>query len=340
MYEIQVHPADISKHVRYYFLTRPTVRWLMSAVGLVCLVILVGLLLAPLGVRSLMISSELHVLTRQHHLYREVLDERSRVLDRLQSRLDEARLQQRQTALVLGASQEEEGLGGFPDPLTAELTVPDAVLAARRAARARTEAKALLALADELERFARDNLELTRAVPSICPVPVGSFVLTSPFGERISPFTNARDFHSGIDLAAREGVPVLASGDGRVVFAGRFPLRRNVRWWRYGNVVVISHQNGQWVTVYAHLQEMKVARGALVTRGDQIGTVGNTGWSTSPHLHYEVRVREPEDDEPTPVDPRIFILNYRWTGHERLLAASRAAPAPEYDPLPVRLPGR
>ena len=58
-------------------------------------------------------------------------------------------------------------------------------------------------------------------------------MLTSPFGDRISPFTNSADFHAGIDLAAREGTPILATGSGRVVFAGRFPLDRNVRWWRY-----------------------------------------------------------------------------------------------------------
>ncbi len=340
MYEVQIHPADISKHVRYYFLSRRTVRWLAAAAGLAGLVVITGLVLSPLGVRAIMISSETHLLARQNRLHRDVLAEREQLLARLQARLDEARLRQRQTALVLGATQEEDGLGGFPEPLREDLTVADAVLASRRAARARTESMALLTLADELERFARDNLELTRAVPSICPVPVGSFVLTSPFGERISPFTNTRDFHSGIDLAAREGVPVMASGEGRVVFAGRFPLRRNVRWWRYGNVVVLSHQEGRWVTIYAHLETISVARGAKVERGEQVGTVGNTGWSTSPHLHYEVRVRDPEGEDPTPVDPRIYILNYQWTGHERLLAASRSAPAPDFDPLPVRLTGR
>ena len=129
-------------------------------------------------------------------------------------------------------------------------------------------------------------------MPSICPLPVGTFVLTSPFGNRTSPFTNTVDFHSGLDLAAREGTPILAAGGGRL-------------------------------TIYAHLQEISVRRGATLRRGEELGTVGNTGWSTSPHLHYEVRVRAENDDEPVPVDPRIYILNYQWTGHEELLVRAR-----------------
>jgi murein DD-endopeptidase MepM/ murein hydrolase activator NlpD len=337
MYEIQLHPANIKQSVRYYFVSRRAMRWLVAGGVCLGLVVLAGLLLSPLGLRSLMVSSQLRSLVHQNRLQRDVLNAREHALEELQQRLDAARLRQRQMALVLGASQEEHGLGGFPDPPDAGLTFPQAVIASRRAARARTESKALLALADELERFARANQELTRAVPSISPVPVGSFVLTSPFGERISPFTNARDFHSGIDLAAREGVPVMATGDGRVVFAGRFPLGRNVRWWRYGNVVVVSHRDGRYFTIYAHLQEISVRRGARVQRGETIGTVGNTGWSTSSHLHYEVRIREGDTSEPVPVDPRIYILNYQWTGQERMLAASRAAPPPSFDPLPLRV---
>jgi murein DD-endopeptidase MepM/ murein hydrolase activator NlpD len=102
-------------------------------------------------------------------------------------------------------------------------------------------------------------------------------------------------------------------------------------------VVVISHFDGRYFTIYAHLQEISVRRGARVERGEIIGTVGNTGWSTSSHLHYEVRIREPDSAEPVPVDPRIYILNHQWTGQERVLAASRAAPPPSFDPLPLRV---
>jgi murein DD-endopeptidase MepM/ murein hydrolase activator NlpD len=242
-------------------------------------------------------------------------------------------------SLILGSPQGSEGSGGYPEPPPRDLLVPEAEMAVRRTLKLDSDTKALLTLADELASFARSNEDLAEAVPSICPLPVGTFVLTSPFGNRTSPFTNTVDFHSGLDLAAREGTPILAAGGGRVVFAGRYPLRRNVRWWRYGNVVVLAHGE-RYLTIYAHLEEISVRRGATLRRGEELGTVGNTGWSTSPHLHYEVRVRTEDDDEPVPVDPRIYILNYQWTGHEELLVRARNAPPPSFDPLPSRMRGR
>ena len=106
-----------------------------------------------------------------------------------------------------------------------------------------------------------------------------------------------------------------------------------------GNVVVVAHGT-RYLTIYAHLHEISVRRGATVRRGEQVGTVGNTGWSTSPHLHYEVRMRNESNDEPAPVDPRIYILNYQWTGHEELLIQGRKAPIPDFDPLPTRRRGK
>jgi murein DD-endopeptidase MepM/ murein hydrolase activator NlpD len=338
MYEIQFHPADIRKQVRYYFLSRRGFRLLVVAGVAVALLLAVGAVLAPLGIRSLMMSGRLHALTQQHGLHQEVLAERTRVLERLEREVASARALQRQMSLILGSPQESEGLGGYPEVPGRNLQVPEARQAVDRALKLDSDTRALLTLAEELASFARANEDLAEAVPSICPLPVGTFVLTSPFGNRTSPFTNTVDFHSGIDLAAREGTPVLASGGGRVVFAGRYPLRRNVRWWRYGNVVVLAHGT-RYLTIYAHLNEITVRRGATLRRGEQVGTVGNTGWSTSPHLHYEVRVRNESSDEPTPIDPRIYILNYQWTGHEELLIRGRNAPIPAFDPLPSRMRG-
>lgn len=333
MYEVQFHPADIRKQVRYFFLSRRAVRRLVTAGVALGVVLLAGLVLAPIGIHSFLLSSRLHVLQHQHSLSMEVLKERDRALQRLETRVRTARATQRQMGLILGVPEKEQGVGGFPAPTPLPGPIPEVETAGRRAGRLETESRALLSLADELAGFVQEHRQLTRIVPSICPLAIGSFVLTSPFGERISPFTNRPDFHSGIDLAAREGTKVLAPGAGRVVFAGRFPLRRNVRWWRYGNVVVLAH-GSRYLTVFAHLGDILVRRGHRVERGEVIGTVGNTGWSTSPHLHYEVRVRAHPGAEPTPVDPRIYILNYQWKGHEALLAASRHAPAPAFDPLP------
>lgn len=339
MYEIQFHPADIRKQVRYYFLGRKGFRRLVAGGVVATLVLIAGLVLAPLGIQSLLLAGRLHTLSQQHQLHHEVLAQRTLTLNRLERDVASARALQQQMGLILGSPQGSEGPGGYPEPPPDDLLVPEAQLAVRRGLKLDSDTKALLTLADELASFARSNNDLAQAVPSICPLPIGSFVLTSPFGNRTSPFTNTVDFHSGLDLAAHEGTPILAAGGGRVVFAGRYPLRRNVRWWRYGNVVVLAHGE-RYLTIYAHLQEISVRRGATLRRGEELGTVGNTGWSTSPHLHYEVRVRPEDGAEPRPVDPRIYILNYQWTGHEELLVRARTAPAPSFDPLPSRMRGR
>jgi len=336
MYEIQFHPADIRKQVRYHFLSRRTFRWSLAGAGILGILLLIGVVLAPLGIQALLLTGELRGLRQHNRLQRDVLAQRQEALGSLQNQVDSARMRQQQMSLILGAPQTSQGLGGFPETAPMEIVVPEAAEAFEHGLGLSTETSALLALADELASFAIAHDELTRAVPSICPVPVGSFVLTSPFGDRISPFTNKVDVHSGIDLAAREGTPVIAAGNGRVVFAGRFPLSRNVGWWRYGNIVVLVHGE-RYLTIYAHLEEILVRRGQQVQRGEQIATVGNTGWSTSPHLHYEVRVAPEDGDEPVPMDPRIYILNYQWTGHEALLVQARHAPVPSFDPLPSRL---
>ncbi|NOZ80007.1 MAG: M23 family metallopeptidase [Acidobacteria bacterium] len=338
MYEVQFHPANIRKQVRYYFLSAKAARRIMALGVVLGVIMLVGVVLAPRGIEAFFLNSKLHVLEHQNQLARAVLKQRVASLNRLEAGLRVARIRERQMSLILGApeTQREEGLGGFPEPVRTAGLPPRAALAYRRAVDLDTRSKALLALADELARFAEKNSRLTQLVPSICPLPIGSFVLTSPFGERISPFTNRPDFHAGIDLAAREGTKVMAPGAGRVVFAGRFPLRRNVRWWRYGNVIVLANGD-RYLTIFAHLKDILVRRGHRVARGEVIGTVGSTGWSTSPHLHYEVRVRLHASGEPVPVDPRIFILNYHWKGSEALLAARRYAPPPAFDPLPFRI---
>jgi murein DD-endopeptidase MepM/ murein hydrolase activator NlpD len=108
------------------------------------------------------------------------------------------------------------------------------------------------------------------------PVPGG--VLTSPFGYRWGRL------HTGLDIAAPVGTPVLACADGRVIFTGS---RKRFR--RYGNTVLIDHGHGVY-TYYAHLSRIWVKKNEKVRRGQKIADVGNTGRTTGPHLHLEVRV--------------------------------------------------
>jgi murein DD-endopeptidase MepM/ murein hydrolase activator NlpD len=122
--------------------------------------------------------------------------------------------------------------------------------------------------------------------------PLSDYDITSPFGARNDPITALSGIHEGVDLGASSGTPVMATGDGQVVWAG----------WRdrYGNMVEIDHGMGLH-TRYAHLSKILVRMGQLVNRSGIIGLVGETGRTTGPHLHYEVRV----NDEAT--NPMKFI---------------------------------
>jgi murein DD-endopeptidase MepM/ murein hydrolase activator NlpD len=113
--------------------------------------------------------------------------------------------------------------------------------------------------------------------------PVEFTRISSGFGMRRHPFQRTWRAHSGVDFAAPMGTRVRAAGDGLVEFAGFKP--------GYGNVVILQHR-GQYSTVYAHLSRFfpGVRRGTRVAQGDFIGHVGQTGWATGPHLHYEFRI--------------------------------------------------
>ena len=129
-----------------------------------------------------------------------------------------------------------------------------------------------------LNRLAVMELSL-RAIPSAQPTAYGS--MTSPFGLRRDPFTGARAMHNGIDFRGRHGQGILATGPGRISFAG----------WKggYGRTIEIDHGAGV-ITRYAHLSVIDVRVGQAVDRGDRIGRMGSTGRSTATHLHYEVRI--------------------------------------------------
>lgn len=137
-----------------------------------------------------------------------------------------------------------------------------------------------------------DSIHLA-AIPSIQPI--GNEQLTrvaAPFGVRIHPFYKVLKMHTGIDFTAPIGTPVRATADGEV--QQMVASKRG-----YGNTVIIKHGMG-YSTLYAHLDQVMVRNGQKVTRGEVIGTVGNSGMSMAPHLHYEVQMNN------QPIDP----LNY------------------------------
>lgn len=134
---------------------------------------------------------------------------------------------------------------------------------------------------------------MLRMVPSGMPLEFKGF--TSNFGWRFHPLRRTqREFHTGLDLRARVGTPVYASADGIV------ELVRTNQTVGYGNLVTLSHAVG-FKTLYAHLDRVTVNQGEFVQKGQLIAYSGNTGYSSGPHLHYEVRYLN------KPLDPLAFV---------------------------------
>ena len=142
----------------------------------------------------------------------------------------------------------------------------------------------------ELTEYFEDQKSMLASTPSIWPT---QGWVTSDFGSRADPYSTDRSMHQGIDISTPHGQPVLTPSDGTIVFNGTEG--------GYGKVLVVDHGYGV-KTRYGHLSETFVRVGERVARGQRIAAVGNTGRSTGPHLHYEVRVNG------VPENPRKFIL--------------------------------
>ena len=125
---------------------------------------------------------------------------------------------------------------------------------------------------------ALSSFELRKALGELFIYPIHGR-LTSPFGYRSDPFTGVRSFHSGIDLAAPTGTSVKATLDGKIAETGFNRI--------FGNYVIITHDRG-YQSLYGHLSAIYVKRGQYVTQGAVVGAVGNTGYSTGPHLHLSI----------------------------------------------------
>jgi murein DD-endopeptidase MepM/ murein hydrolase activator NlpD len=149
----------------------------------------------------------------------------------------------------------------------------------------------------EIQKFEKENKELLRTSQEISSLiqrkgqkqkflGTGSFLrpcrgwISSKFGYRRHPIFKKLKFHTGIDIAAPRGYKISAADSGKVIFAGR--------WGGYGKATIIDHGNN-FTTVYAHQSRILVKKGQQVKKGQLIGYIGSTGYSTGPHLHFEIR---------------------------------------------------
>ena len=166
----------------------------------------------------------------------------------------------------------------------------------------------------EIRSLAGEREAVLRQQPAI--LPLKNARLTSGFGMRYHPILRVSRMHAGVDFPTPEGTPLHAAGDGQVRFVG---TRRG-----YGNVLEIEHPLAGKMTRYAHLSRVAsgLAVGSTVRRGQTVAYSGNTGLSTAPHLHYEVRKL---DAAQTPLDPvTTFVPDVTPAQYKELLEAARS----------------
>ncbi|MGZ6997616.1 MAG: peptidoglycan DD-metalloendopeptidase family protein [Acidimicrobiia bacterium] len=241
---------------------------------------------------------------------RQISEHVSERVDALHVAEDDARIARRSLRVRIAAS----------DRAAADVRRRLADVASRRAAQAKLVDAARADEAHELEllgaaRARRAEFERAAAANAAASSSVGQILqsrpggraapggvhlrmpadgpISSPFGERMHPIFHTMRMHTGIDIGAGYGAPVRAAATGTVVVAGVIS--------GYGNAIVIDHGNGL-ATLYGHLSRFSVHQGVHVTVGQTIGAVGNTGNSTGPHLHFEVRING------TPVDPMPYLV--------------------------------
>lgn len=149
---------------------------------------------------------------------------------------------------------------------------------------------------DEVFEMAKNKAAFLSSMPAIQPVSNKDLKrLSSYFGYRMDPFYKVMKFHEGVDFSAPVGTEIYATGDGEVIKVVK--SKRS-----YGNSVTIDHGFG-YETFYAHCEKVLVKKGQKIKRGQVIATVGNTGKSTAPHLHYEVKKNNKS------IDPINFFFN-------------------------------
>lgn len=295
-YTLLVVP-DVPGNVKRLKLSQRVLKVLMGA-GLAAVIIFIAM--GVVSFVSIQRLSELHRLQRENQGQREQLLVFSSKIDDLKQTLDRVNEFDAKLRVITSAGDRPAALPGAGGPTSEDQiglsgSGTDGSFLMEKMQRdldelslaARNEERSI----QELSSFFQDQRSLLAATPSIWPT---RGWVTSNFGSRTSPFTGEPAVHEGLDIATGIGTWVKSSADGIVTFAG---VKGG-----YGKIVVIDHGYGL-SSRYGHLSEVHVAPGQRVRRGDRVGNVGNTGRSTGPHLHYEVRVNN------LPVNPRRYFLD-------------------------------
>ncbi|MEW6338904.1 MAG: M23 family metallopeptidase [Acidobacteriota bacterium] len=297
LWELQYLPGSGGR-VRRIVVTRRGLRRIAAALVLAALLILAILGVLPVGLHGIFARFSVDTVRRENRQLRsegEIVVERAAAVA---AQTDGLLKRAKRLAWVVGARG--QALSAVEDPPVAG--GGDAALASWLEARL----PEVDALAETLARPGAAPPCPLAALPTGPPVAAGRAVPVSVFGWRVSPFTGKREAHHGVTLAAPEGEAVLATGDGRIAYAGASRERRANEWSPFGNLVVVDHGGGVY-SLYGHLKELAVKRGQAVSRGGRLGRVGQSGWTRVPALYFEVRW--PLQGGSRPVDPALFVLS-------------------------------
>ena len=282
-----VVPHSQAKFFKFSFSTRALI---LTATGC-ALAILLSVLAISFTGGAITRRGEVARLRLQNLELAAVNERLAETISDVQSRLDDFEEQTAKLALAAG-------MEALPDVLGDRVVPPDRFGSGGQYDRVPGSPEVLRVQGDwiasqllEVEKVLARRDEVWAATPSIAPA-MG--LMTDGFGGRPDPVTGRHALHRGLDISARRGTPVIAPADGVVVFTG---LSGGL-----GRTVRIAHGLG-YTTVYGHLDRIEVEPGEEVRRGAKIGTLGNSGRSTGPHLHYEVHV----DGEA--VNPLYYILD-------------------------------
>ena len=236
-------------------------------------------------------------------------------LERLQGELESARAEEQAAKEQQEAKKAEQQAKvaeaqALLDQINADVAEVNRQLDAEDAAAANLQAE----IAKKQKQLEEERKQQNVTLPPTgsgyqWPLPSSCLTLTSAFGYRIHPISGQPHSHTGIDVSAAGGAPIYAAKGGQVIMS-EYGSGVN---WSYGNFVVIDHGDGT-TTLYAHMSSRAVSEGQMVTQGQTIGYVGNTGNSKGNHLHLEVRVNGQRVD-PEGCFPGLsnsFVRAYNW----------------------------
>ena len=243
--------------------------------------------------RALLTSLHQDEVKRSEAQVKENLDALAAKVGELQARILRLDAFGERLAKAAGIKREEfrfdekPGQGGPVVPLGPDLTVPQFQRMLDDMSRLVDDRGEKLGV---LDSFFMDDRLARKTIPTTMPVSGGYY--SSNYGYRLDPITGHSEFHTGVDIVAGIGTKVMAAAGGVVSFSGPMP--------EYGNVVDVDHDNGL-TSRYAHLSKRLVKVGDVVMKGQLIALVGNTGRTTGPHLHFEVR------EKGIPLNPNKFL---------------------------------